>query len=199
MFFAPQIIETFSDKLESIDQIKTYSKKINDNTFLDIYKHSDLIIITLNDKKTTTHLLKINDCEFENQFNIDFNTLQVFFINKNEMINKLNEHVVKTYNKISGENKKKYVVEIHKLNLNNNNFPNDLSKNLNNKDKSDDKDINKDDDKDDSYDMSNYLDNNSAYILKFITKCKGNPTIIRNLYLHPTTSENNEFPPIINY
>ena len=84
------------------------------------------MIFSLNNKVNTSHILKITEDEFENQFNINFESLGVFFTNEKEMMIKFNNHIKSAYNNVSGENKKKYIIEISKLNLDKSN---DLDKN----------------------------------------------------------------------
>jgi hypothetical protein len=44
------------------------------------------MIFSLNNKVNTSHILKITDDEFENQFNINFESLGVFFSNEKWVI-----------------------------------------------------------------------------------------------------------------
>jgi len=61
------------------------------------------LVFAINDKNNASHLLKITNDEFENRFNLNFDSLEVFFTDEKESLNKSNNQETSTYNKFSEE------------------------------------------------------------------------------------------------
>ena len=73
------------------------------------------MIFALNNKVNTSHILKITEDEFENQFNINFESLGVFFSNEKWVIKKIDNHITIAYNSVTNFNKKNILLKLVNL------------------------------------------------------------------------------------